>query len=63
MDHVTEKRSYWVEFNRFAYHYAGRWHPACRMKLKVEAFSPREALRLAKARYRRADKFRVTESS
>lgn len=62
MDQLTEKRSYSVEFTRFAYHYAGRWHPACRMTWKVQAVSPREALRLAKARYRRADKFRVTES-
>lgn len=63
MDQVTQKRSYCVEFTRFAYHYAGRWHPARRMSLKVQAVSPREALRLAKARYRRADQFRVTESS
>ena len=54
-------RRFVVAFTRFGYHLAGRWYPAAHMQTSVTADSPREAVRLAKARYRRADKFRVVK--
>lgn len=50
-----------VKFVRFAYVHRGKFYPARWMKWSVQAIDSREALKLAKQRYRRAEQFSVVE--
>jgi len=50
---------YQVKFLQYGYFYNQKWHPASWRTIEVKAACQKDALKLVKARHRRAEQFSV----
>ena len=56
---MTTQQPYRVRFLRYGYSARGVFHPAAWMVRSFAAANPRQAIELARRRYRRAEQFTV----